>query len=41
VEPSGAAAVAAVMAGRIRARGPICAVLSGGNADLGAVLGNR
>lgn len=39
VEPSGAAAVAAVMAGKIRAPGKICAVLSGGNVDLAAVLG--
>lgn len=33
VEPSGAATVAALLAGRVRPRGPAVAVLSGGNLD--------
>jgi threonine dehydratase len=33
VEPSGAASLAAVMAGRIPGTGPVVAVLSGGNVD--------
>ncbi len=33
VEPSGAATVAALLAGRVRPRGPAVAVLSGGNMD--------
>jgi threonine dehydratase len=43
VEPSGAATVAAIQSGKIRPPrdGPICAVLSGGNVDLDAVLGRR
>ncbi len=39
VEPSGAASVAAIMSGRLRLpRGPVVAVLSGGNADVGMIL---
>jgi len=39
VEPSGAASVAAVLSGKLRLpRGPVVCVLSGGNADLGAIL---
>ncbi|MGH3907875.1 MAG: threonine ammonia-lyase [Pseudonocardiaceae bacterium] len=33
VEPAGAAAVAALLKGTVRAPGPVCAVLSGGNVD--------
>jgi threonine dehydratase len=40
VEPSGAAAVAAVMSGKLKLpKGPVVAILSGGNADLKAILG--
>lgn len=40
VEPSGAASVAAVRSGKLRLpRGPAVCVLSGGNADLGMILG--
>jgi threonine dehydratase len=40
VEPSGAAAFAAVMAGRLKLpKGPAVAILSGGNADLKMILG--
>jgi threonine dehydratase len=40
VEPSGAAAVAAVMAGKLKLpKGPAVAILSGGNADLKMILG--
>ncbi len=40
VEPSGAAALAAVLNGRVkRPRGPCVVVLSGGNADVKAILG--
>jgi threonine dehydratase len=40
VEPSGAAALAAVMAGRLKLpKGPVVAILSGGNADLKMILG--
>jgi len=39
VEPSGAATVAAVRSGKLRLpRGPVVCVLSGGNADVGAIL---
>ncbi|MBI4565146.1 MAG: pyridoxal-phosphate dependent enzyme [Planctomycetes bacterium] len=39
VEPSGAAAVAAILSGKIRLpNGPVVAILSGGNADIKAVL---
>jgi threonine dehydratase len=46
VEPSGAAGIAALLAGRIPVRrpGPVVVILSGGNADidrLGALLGGR
>lgn len=37
VEPSGAAAFAAVQCGKVEAKGPTAIVLSGGNADLGLV----
>lgn len=41
VEPSGAAALAAVMSGRLKLpKGPAVAILSGGNADLKMVLGH-
>ncbi len=33
VEPAGAAAVAALLKGTVKAPGPVCAVLSGGNVD--------
>jgi len=40
VEPSGATALAAVLAGKLRLpKGPAVAILSGGNADLKAILG--
>jgi threonine dehydratase len=40
VEPSGAAAFAAVMAGKLKLpKGPAVAILSGGNADLKMILG--
>lgn len=40
VEPSGAASLAAVMSGRLRLpKGPVVAILSGGNADLSRILG--
>jgi threonine dehydratase len=40
VEPSGAAAVAAIMFGKLKLpKGPVVAVLSGGNADLKVMLG--
>jgi threonine dehydratase len=40
VEPSGATALAAVLAGRLKLpKGPAVAILSGGNADLKMVLG--
>jgi threonine dehydratase len=40
VEPSGAAALAAVMAGKLKLpKGPAVAILSGGNADLKMILG--
>jgi len=40
VEPSGAAALAAVMSGKVKLpKGPAVAILSGGNADLKFVLG--
>ena len=39
VEPSGAAALAAVMSGKLKLpKGPVVAILSGGNADLKAIL---
>lgn len=39
VEPSGATALAAVMAGKLKLpKGPAVAILSGGNADLAAIL---
>lgn len=39
VEPSGAAALAAVLNGRLKLpKGPVVAVLSGGNADVAAIL---
>jgi threonine dehydratase len=39
VEPSGACALAAVMAGRLRLpKGPVAVILSGGNADLKMIL---
>jgi threonine dehydratase len=41
VEPSGAAAVAAVRSGKLRLpRGPAVCVLSGGNADVAMILGS-
>jgi len=40
VEPSGAAALAAVMSGKLKLpKGPVVAILSGGNADLKMILG--
>jgi threonine dehydratase len=40
VEPSGACALAAVMTGRLKLpKGPVVAILSGGNADLKMILG--
>ena len=40
VEPSGAAALAAVMSGKLKLpKGPAVVILSGGNADLKAILG--
>lgn len=33
VEPSGAVGLAAVLAGKVRGRGPACCILSGGNVD--------
>jgi threonine dehydratase len=40
VEPSGAAALAAVLAGKLRLpKGPVVSILSGGNADLKLVVG--
>jgi threonine dehydratase len=42
VEPSGAAALAAVMSGRLKLpKGPVVAILSGGNADLKMILGTQ
>jgi threonine dehydratase len=42
VEPSGAASLAAIMAGRLRLpKGAVAALLSGGNADLRMVLDSR
>jgi threonine dehydratase len=42
VEPSGAAGLAAIMAGKLKLpRGPAVAVLSGGNADIKAILNYR
>jgi len=39
VEPSGAASLAAILAGKLKLpKGKVCAVLSGGNADLAAIL---
>ena len=39
VEPSGAAALAAVMSGKVRLpKGPVAVVISGGNADLKSIL---
>jgi threonine dehydratase len=39
VEPSGATALAAVLAGRLKLpKGPAVAILSGGNADLKMIL---
>ena len=39
VEPSGATALAAVMAGKLKLpKGPAVAILSGGNADLKMIL---
>jgi threonine dehydratase len=35
VEPSGAAAAAALLAGKVKPPGPVVAVLSGGNVDSG------
>ena len=40
VEPSGATALAAVVTGKLKLpKGPVVAILSGGNADLKAILG--
>ncbi len=40
VEPSGATALAAIVTGKLRLpKGPVVAILSGGNADLKAILG--
>jgi threonine dehydratase len=40
VEPSGAAALAAVMSGKLRLpEGPAVVIVSGGNADLKTILG--
>ncbi|HEV3028648.1 MAG TPA: pyridoxal-phosphate dependent enzyme, partial [Planctomycetota bacterium] len=40
VEPSGATALAAVMAKKVKLpKGPAVAILSGGNADVGMILG--
>jgi threonine dehydratase len=42
VEPSGAASLAAVLSGRIKLpKGPVVAILSGGNADLKMILGTQ
>jgi threonine dehydratase len=40
VEPSGATALAAIVTGKLKLpKGPVVAILSGGNADLKAILG--
>ena len=39
VEPGGAAALAALLAGRVKGSGPVALVLSGGNAEFAAVAG--
>jgi threonine dehydratase len=42
VEPSGAAALAALMSGKLKLpKGPVVAILSGGNADLKMILGTQ